>query len=187
MARVTVEVLVCTIVFAASITLSTLPTVAQTSQSHLRAPRFHLRASRYGGQTGGQAGGAQDPFPETAGKAALLKVCGNCHVAETVIQSLRTRQEWSDVIDQMARFGAEATDQEFDQILAYLAKHFSPIRINKAGPGDLASMLDVPSAVAEAIVVYRDKNGAFKSLDDLKKVPGLEADRLEARKVRIVF
>jgi mono/diheme cytochrome c family protein len=42
---------------------------------------------------------AKDPFPESAGKPALLKVCGNCHTAETVIQSFRTRQEWSDVID----------------------------------------------------------------------------------------
>ena len=168
MARVTVEMLVGAIAFAASMTLSTLPSVAQTSQST-------------------PAGPTQDPFPETAGKPALLKVCGNCHTAETVIQSLRTRQEWSDVIDQMARFGAEGTDQEFDQILAYLAQHFSPIGINKATATDLASVLDVPAAVAEAIVAYRDKNGEFKSLDDLKKVPGLDGERIDARKTRIVF
>jgi hypothetical protein len=74
---------------------------------------------------------AQDPFPEATGKAPLVKVCSNCHSAESVIQTLRTRQEWSDVIDQMSRFGAEATDKEFDQILTYLAMHFSPIRVNK--------------------------------------------------------
>ena len=82
---------------------------------------------------------AQDRFPETTGKAALLKVCSNCHTAESVVQSLRTRQEWSDVVDQMSRYGAEASDQEFDQILAYLVKHFSPIRINKATAKDLES------------------------------------------------
>ena len=82
---------------------------------------------------------AQDRFPETTGKAALLKVCSNCHTAESVVQSLRTRQEWSDVVDQMSRYGAEASEQEFDQILAYLVKHFSPIRINKATAKDLES------------------------------------------------
>jgi competence protein ComEA len=130
---------------------------------------------------------AKDPFPESAGKPALLKVCGNCHTAETVIQSFRTRQEWSDVIDQMGRFGAEGSDQEFDQILTYLSRHFSPIKVNKAAAKDLESVLDVPAAVGEAIVTYRSKNGDFKTLDDLKNVPGLEAGRIEALKARIVF
>jgi competence protein ComEA len=160
-ALVTVEILVCTIAFAASITLS-------ASQASQPQP-------------------AQDPFPETAGKPALLKVCGSCHDAEMVIGSLRTRQEWSDVIDQMASFGAEATPQEFEEILSYLAKHFSPIKINKSVATELASTLDVPAAVAEAIVAFREKNGDFKSIDDLVKVPGLDGGRIEARKARVVF
>ena len=117
----------------------------------------------------------------------MLKVCGNCHTAETVIQTLRTRQEWSDVIDQMSRFGAEASDQEFDQILAYLTRHFSPIRVNKASAKELEAALDVPANVAEAIAAYRVQNGDFKTLDDLKKVPGLESGKIEAQKGRITF
>src|SRR5437016_3917607 len=92
---------------------------------------------------GAQTTVPKDPFPESTGKAALLKVCSNCHTADTVIQSLRTRQEWSDVIDQMARFGAEGSDQEFEQILTYLSRHFSPINVNKATAKDLESTLDV--------------------------------------------
>lgn len=130
---------------------------------------------------------AQDPFPEATGKAPLLKVCSNCHTAESVIQTLRTRQEWSDVIDQMSRFGAEASDKEFDEILTYLARHFSPIRINKAAARDLEGVLDVPAGVAEAIVAYRQANGDYKTLDDLKKVPGLDGGKVEAQKARIVF
>jgi competence protein ComEA len=130
---------------------------------------------------------AQDRFPETTGKAALLKVCGNCHTAESVVQSWRTRQEWSDVVDQMSRYGAEATDQEFDQILTYLVKHFSPIRINKATAKDLESALDVPANVAEAIVGYRADKGDFTTIDDVKKVPGLEAGKIDAQKARVVF
>lgn len=132
-------------------------------------------------------GAVQDVFPETTGKAALLRVCSNCHTAENVIQTLRTRQEWSDVIDQMARFGAEASDQEFEQILTYLATHFSPIKINKATAKDLEATLDVPPNVAEAVVAYRLEKGEFKTVDDLKSVPGLESGRIEARKGRIVF
>ena len=136
---------------------------------------------------GAQAAVPKDPFPEGAGKPALLKVCGNCHTADTVIQSVRTRQEWSDVIDQMARFGAEGSDQEFDQILSYLSRHFSPINVNKATAKDLEGALDVPAAVAEAIVAHRAKNGDFKTLEELKSVPGLDTDRIEAQKARILF
>jgi competence protein ComEA len=130
---------------------------------------------------------AQGTFPETDGKTALLKVCGDCHGAETVIQTLRTRQEWSDMIDQMARFGAQASDQEYDQILAYLAKHFSPIKVNTATAKDLEATLDVPTNLAEAIVAYRLEKGEFKTVDDLKRVPGLENGKIEAQKARIVF
>jgi competence protein ComEA len=130
---------------------------------------------------------AQDRFPETAGKAALLKVCSNCHTAESVVQSLRTRQEWSDVVDQMSRYGAEASDQEFDQILGYLVKHFSPIRINKAAAKELESTLDLPANVAEAIVAYRADKGDFTTVDEVKKVPGLEAAKIDAQKARLVF
>jgi competence protein ComEA len=130
---------------------------------------------------------AQDRFPEATGKAALLKVCSNCHTAESVVQTLRTRQEWSDVVGQMSRYGAEASDQEFDQILAYLVKHFSPIRINKATATELESTLDLPANVAEAIVAYRAEKGDFKTVDDLKKVPGLEAGKIDGRQARLVF
>ena len=130
---------------------------------------------------------APERFPETTGKSALLKVCSNCHTAESVIQTLRTRQEWSDVIDQMAHFGAEASEQEFDQILTYLVKHFSPIKVNKAAAKDLEAALDVPAGVAEAIVTRRTDSGDFKTLDDLQKVPGLDAAKIETQKTRIVF
>ena len=130
---------------------------------------------------------AQDRFPEATGKAALLNVCSNCHTAESVVQTLRTRQEWSDVVDQMARFGATASDQEFDQILAYLVKYFSPISINKATAKDLQTALGMPADVAEAIVAYRAEKGDFKTADDVKKVPGLEAGKIDALRFRLVF
>ena len=130
---------------------------------------------------------AQDRFPGTTGKSALLKICSNCHTADSVVQSLKTRQEWSDVIDQMAHFGAEASEQEFDQILAYLVKHFSPIKVNKATATDLEATLDVSAGVADAIVTRRTDNGEFKTIDDLKQVPGLDAGKVDAQRARIVF
>ena len=48
-------------------------------------------------------------------------------------------------------------------------------------------MLDITAAVADALVSYRQQNGPFKTLDDLKKVPGLDAAKVDARKVRVTF
>jgi competence protein ComEA len=166
MTRATVCLLLVALVFASLTAAST-----HTSQTPWSAP----------------AGAAQDPFPEATGKTALLKICGNCHSPQSVIQTLRTRQEWSDVVDQMARFGAEGSDQEFEQILAYLAKHFSPIRINTAPAKDLESALEVTAEVAAAIVAYRTDKGEFKTIDDVKRVPGLESAKVDALKARIVF
>lgn len=128
-----------------------------------------------------------DGFPEGPGKAPLLRVCSNCHGPEVVTQTLRTRQEWSDVIDQMARFGAEASDQDFEQILNYLVKFYSTIRVNRASAKELEMALDVPADVAAAIVSAREAKGAFKSVDDLKHVAGLDAAKLDALKPRLVF
>jgi competence protein ComEA len=132
-----------------------------------------------------------DAFPEGTGKAPFLRVCSSCHGADTIIQTLRTRQEWSDVLDQMARFGAEASDQDFEQVLAYLVKFYSPIRVNRATAKELENTLDIPAAAAEAMVAVRQQKGAFKTIDDvkaaLKDVPGVEWPKIEARQGRIVF
>jgi competence protein ComEA len=132
-------------------------------------------------------GTAGEKFPDGPGRTALFKVCSSCHGPDSVLGTLRTRQEWSDVIDQMAQSGAQGSEQEYDQILDYLVKHFSPIPINKAPAKTLEAALDVPAGVAEAIVTFRQENGDFKSADDLKKVPGLESSKVEARKERLVF
>jgi competence protein ComEA len=133
------------------------------------------------------AGAARDPFPDTTGRTVLLRACSDCHTAESVIQTMRTRQEWSDVIDQMAHFGAQASDQEYDQILAYLVRHFSPIKVNTATAKELEAALDVGAGVADAIVAFRADKGAFKSLEDVMKVPGLDAAKVEAVKGRLVY
>ncbi|HKX30835.1 MAG TPA: helix-hairpin-helix domain-containing protein, partial [Blastocatellia bacterium] len=40
---------------------------------------------------------------------------------------------------------------------------------------------------AAAIIQYRAKNGKFKSIEDLKKVPGVDAAKIEAKKDRLTF
>jgi len=40
---------------------------------------------------------------------------------------------------------------------------------------------------AAAVIAYREKNGLFKSVDDLKKVPGIDPQKIEAQKDRLYF
>jgi len=49
-----------------------------------------------------------------------------------------------------------------------------PVNVNTADAGTIAANLKgVGQTKAEAIVAYREKNGAFKSVDDLVKVKGI--------------
>jgi len=52
---------------------------------------------------------------------------------------------------------------------------------------EMESRLSLKRSQAAAIIAYRTKNGKFKSIEDLKKVPGVDAAKIEAKKDRIVF
>ena len=61
-----------------------------------------------------------------------------------------------------------------------------PVDINKADAKTIAKELDgVGLARAQAIVDYREKNGAFKSIEELRKVKGIGAKTLEQNRSNI--
>jgi competence protein ComEA len=59
--------------------------------------------------------------------------------------------------------------------------------VNKADARELQALLEISPESATAIVGYRQKNGSFKTLDDLKKVPGVDAAKLDAKREIIDF
>ena len=61
------------------------------------------------------------------------------------------------------------------------------VNVNKASAADLESGLALTAKEAAAIVKYRTDKGAFKAVDDLKKVPDLDFKKIEAQKDRLVF
>lgn len=67
-----------------------------------------------------------DDLPDGAGKDLVVKVCTVCHDSARIVSKKWTKAEWNDLVDNMARRGAMATDDEFDAIVAYLAKNFGP-------------------------------------------------------------
>ena len=61
-----------------------------------------------------------------------------------------------------------------------------PVNINSADAKTLAKELDgIGPAKAQAIVDYRQKNGSFKTADDLLKVEGIGAKVLEENRDNI--
>ena len=130
---------------------------------------------------------SDSPLPDGPGKSALLKVCSDCHGPEAAVGQLKTREEWSKTLDEMAANGAQGTDEEWNAILEYLDRHFSLIFVNKADASELAKTLDVADGDGQAIVRYRNDHGRFETIDDLKKVPGLDRAKVDTRKDRFVF
>jgi competence ComEA-like helix-hairpin-helix protein len=92
----------------------------------------------------------------------------------------------------MVKLGAQGSDEELEAVLNYLSTHFAteipgPININKSRAVDLEAGLLLRRSQARAIIEYRDKNGFFRSIDDLHNVPGLDFQAIESKKFRIVF
>jgi competence protein ComEA len=127
-------------------------------------------------------------LPDGPGKDTFLKICGNCHAADVVTGHNQGNDAWTDTIGKMVEQGAEGTEEQLAAILNYLVKNFGlPVNINKASAADLQSGLDLTDKEAAAIVKYRSDKGAFKTLEDLKKVPDLGYQKIEAKKDHITF
>ena len=63
-----------------------------------------------------------------------------------------------------------------------------PVNVNTADAKTLARELDgVGKAKADAIVAYREKNGPFKSAEDLAKVKGLGKKLIEQNRANLRF
>jgi competence protein ComEA len=130
-------------------------------------------------------------FPDGPGKDALLKTCSKCHSPNIVMANGQDREGWENTITKMVSLGAAGSDEDFTAILDYLVKNFPPpvvkINVNKATAAELETGLALSAKEGEAIVSYREKNGDFKSIDDLKKVPLVDPKKLDAKKDRLSF
>jgi len=63
-------------------------------------------------------------FPPGPGRDLMLRVCSNCHSPNLSASRRMDAKEWNDLVQVMASRGAVATDEEFDEISAYLARSF---------------------------------------------------------------
>jgi competence protein ComEA len=134
-------------------------------------------------------GACAQTLPDGPGKETFQMVCSMCHSPDAVIGHQGTRQWWQSKVTEMLQEVTDVPSSDVDAIVTYLAKNFPVVKVNvnKAAAKDLETGLEVTSKESEAIVQYREAHGNFKTLDDLKKVPGLDAVKIESKKDRLEF
>ena len=128
-------------------------------------------------------------FPDGPGKDVFLAVCSSCHAPDHVIGKSWTKPQWTAKVLEMLQEEPDVVQSDRDKIVEYLSKNFpaAKVNVNRASAKELASSLDLSSKDAEAIIGYREKAGSFKTLEDLKKVPGVDPMKVETLKERLEF
>jgi competence protein ComEA len=139
-----------------------------------------------------QSAWAQVHLPDGPGKVELERVCKGCHDVTKSVSLRQDRDGWAITMKKMVALGTKAPDKDLELIFEYLVKNFPagevpPVNVNKATAIELESRLSLRRSQAAALIRYRSEHGDFKSIEDLKKVPGLDAAALEAKKDRVVF
>lgn len=137
---------------------------------------------------GAAAAQAPNPsLPDAPAKAVMMKSCTACHEIDTVTAVRRTRIGWQQTVDDMAGRGAEGTDDEMNLIVDYLTKYFGKINVNTASAEEIEHGTGLSAKDAKAIADYREEHGKFKDFEELKKVPGVRAEELQAKRGLIAF
>jgi competence protein ComEA len=127
-------------------------------------------------------------LPEGQGKELVEVICSSCHSTERIAAQHKTKPQWQDKVLEMLQEETDVTQAEKDKIVEYLATRFpARINVNTASSKDIETALDLSPEIAAAIVRYREQHGAFKTTEDLKKVPGVDGARIEAKKDRLEF
>jgi competence protein ComEA len=131
-------------------------------------------------------------LPDGPGKAETQKLCSQCHELDQSVSLRQDRTGWQQTINKMVDLGAKASDAEIASVLDYLSSHYPAdevprINVNKCRAIDLESGLSLRRSQAAAVIEYREKNGPFHSIEDLKKVPGIDVAKIESKKDRLIF
>jgi competence ComEA-like helix-hairpin-helix protein len=129
-------------------------------------------------------------LPDGPAKETVAHVCLQCHDSASFRKKRADRDRWTEYVGQMVDQGADATPQEQSAIIDYLVHNFGPdskVRINTAPFTEIRQVLTFTNEETKAIIGYREQHGDFKDLRDLMKVPGLDMQKVEAKKDMLAF
>jgi competence ComEA-like helix-hairpin-helix protein len=129
---------------------------------------------------------------EGPGMAETANLCKSCHEIERSISLRQDKDGWNTTITKMVGFGMKAAEADLAIVADYLAKNYPadavpPINVNKASAIELESRFGMKRSQAAAFLAYREKIGKFKTFADLKKAPGIDPEKVDAKMAQIVF
>jgi competence ComEA-like helix-hairpin-helix protein len=127
-------------------------------------------------------------LPDGKGRDKVENACTVCHTAERIMAQHMTVDQWRSEVRTMVENGASLNPDEWEPVVIYLSKNFGPkINLNTATAKQIAEGLPFSESEAAAIIAWRQSNGAFRNIRDLKKVPKLDPEKVDAQESRIVF
>jgi competence protein ComEA len=135
---------------------------------------------------------ASAQLPAGAGREETVKLCSNCHEIERSVSLRQDRDGWKTTINKMMGQGAQGSVEEFAAALEYLTAHYPanglpPLNVNTARAIDFESRLSLKRSESALVIKYRAEHGDFKSIEDLKKVPGVDVAKIDAKRASLIY
>ncbi len=135
----------------------------------------------------GVATGSPQSSGAQSGEEVFLNRCSTCHATERALVAPRTRKGWEGVLAEMVNNnGAQLETGEPEAILAFLTERHGLVNVNDANAAELVA-LGLSQKDGDAIVSHRTANGPFADFEALRKVPGVDVERLDAVRQRVAF
>jgi len=140
-------------------------------------------------------------MPDGPGRDITVATCTKCHAITNITTQHKDADGWTATITKMVGYGAAASDDDLQAILEYLTKNYGldsasnanapaashKINVNIDTAAQLVTELGLTEDESKAVVAYRDKNGNFKAIEDLKKVPNVDGAKFDAHAADLVF
>ena len=74
-------------------------------------------------------------LPEAPGKALVQSACTQCHGIDVIVRQPRSREDWTEVVSRMIGNGAQLSDEDYNQVIQYLAINLGPASQNAPAKG----------------------------------------------------
>ena len=102
----------------------------------------------------------QSTLPEGNGRAAVERMCTRCHQLDVITGQRLSQPRWAAKVDEMVALGAQGSDSDIQQVVAYLAANFGSgsSAVSSAGPATAESTLP-PATVPASITDRYDVKG----------------------------
>lgn len=92
----------------------------------------------------------------------------------------------NDIIDEKSKSTNYIIENSGDDIVQNESNSSSKVNINTASQTELETLSGIGPSIASKIIAYRNENGKFKNIEEIKNVPGVGSSKFESIKDEII-